>query len=123
MCIDFDFRLAEDCKRIDEIDPNTVETSVTSGRKSAITVSSMVKLNAHFDGKVIVPDEPLALKPNQRIRVSIEAIEPSDEPPKRVDLSKLRGLGKSEGPPHDPGADEDALWENRPLPPAIRDDK
>ena len=36
----------------------------------------MVTLNAHFDGKVIVPDEPLALKPNQRLRVSIEPIEP-----------------------------------------------
>jgi hypothetical protein len=28
----------------------------------------MVALNAHFDGKVIVPDEPLALEPNQKVR-------------------------------------------------------
>jgi hypothetical protein len=35
----------------------------------------MVKLNAHFDGKVIVPDEPLALKPNQRVRIQVEPIE------------------------------------------------
>ena len=35
----------------------------------------MVTLNAHFDGKVIVPDEPLTLEPNQRLRVSIEPIE------------------------------------------------
>ena len=33
----------------------------------------MIALKAHFDGKVIVPDEPLALKPNQRIRITIES--------------------------------------------------
>lgn len=36
----------------------------------------MVQFNAHFDGKVIVPDEPLALKPNQRVRIQIEPIDP-----------------------------------------------
>lgn len=35
---------------------------------------AMVKLNAHFDGKVIVPDEPLSLPPNQKLRISIEPI-------------------------------------------------
>ncbi len=46
----------------------------------------MVKLNAHFDGKVIVPDEPLALKPNQKLRISIEPIESAPSAPigKRV---------------------------------------
>ncbi len=47
----------------------------------------MVTLNAHFDGKVIVPDEPLALKPNQKLRISVEPIEPSapGEPkPRRI---------------------------------------
>ena len=34
----------------------------------------MVTLNAHFDGKTIVPDEPLALAPNQKLRVTIEMI-------------------------------------------------
>ncbi len=67
----------------------------------------MVTLNTHFDGKVIVLDEPLALKPNQRLRITIE---PADTPTK-ADLSKL--LGIAAGPdqkPYDP-AEEDALWE------------
>ena len=34
----------------------------------------MVTLNAHFDGKTIVPDEPLALAPNQKLRITIEPI-------------------------------------------------
>ena len=31
-------------------------------------------VNAHFDGKVIIPDEPLDLPPNQRLIVRIEAV-------------------------------------------------
>ena len=31
-------------------------------------------LNAHFDGKVIVPDEPLDLTPNQAFVVQIQPI-------------------------------------------------
>jgi len=34
----------------------------------------MVTLNAHFDGKAIVPDEPLALAPNQKLRITIETV-------------------------------------------------
>ncbi|MEI8376659.1 MAG: hypothetical protein WCJ35_27910 [Planctomycetota bacterium] len=34
---------------------------------------------AEFNGSVIVPDEPLALQPGQRLRVEIETIE-ADEP-------------------------------------------
>ena len=30
---------------------------------------------AHFDGKVIVPDEPLDLRPNQALRVHIDPLE------------------------------------------------
>ena len=37
-------------------------------------------IHAHFDGKVIVPDEPLQLEPNQPVIVKIEPIqEKSDE--------------------------------------------
>lgn len=50
-----------------------------------------VRLNAHFDGKVIVPDEPLALKPNQRLRVHVE---PIDQPPSQ---SHSRSLGLQRG--------------------------
>lgn len=67
----------------------------------------MVTLNAHFDGKVIVPDEPLALKPNQKVRISVEPI----EAPAKVDFSRLLGLAATPNQkPYDP-AEEDALWE------------
>ncbi|MBI2431433.1 MAG: hypothetical protein HYV26_01005 [Candidatus Hydrogenedentes bacterium] len=49
----------------------------------------MVRLNAHFDGKVIVPDEPLALKPNQRLCIQVE---PLDEPPSQFDSKRRLGL-------------------------------
>lgn len=35
----------------------------------------MVTFNARFDGKVIVPDEPLDLPPNQPLIVQIQAVE------------------------------------------------
>jgi hypothetical protein len=38
----------------------------------------MVAINAHYDGKFIVPDEPLDLAPNQRVRVQIEPIPSGD---------------------------------------------
>jgi hypothetical protein len=34
----------------------------------------MTTVNAHFDGKVIVPDEPLDLPPNQPLIVRIEPV-------------------------------------------------
>jgi len=34
----------------------------------------MIAFNAHFDGKVIVPDEPLSLVPNQPLRITIETV-------------------------------------------------
>ena len=36
-------------------------------------------VNAHFDGKVIVPDEPLDLRPNQALIVQIEPLEGETE--------------------------------------------
>ncbi len=75
----------------------------------------MVTLNAHFDGKVIVPDEPLTLKHNQRLRVSIEPIDAvgaDSTKPKKADLSRLFGLGlKGPTNPHPRFPDEDSLWE------------
>jgi hypothetical protein len=35
----------------------------------------MVALNAHFDGKTIVPDEPVGLAPGTRLRVTLEPME------------------------------------------------
>jgi hypothetical protein len=34
-----------------------------------------VTVKAHFDGKVIVPDEPLDLQPNQALKIQIEPLE------------------------------------------------
>jgi hypothetical protein len=34
----------------------------------------MTTVNAHFDGKVIIPDEPLDLPPNQPLIISIERV-------------------------------------------------
>ena len=48
----------------------------------------MIALKAHFDGKVLVPDEPLALKPNQRVQITVEPIAPA--------LTKIE-LGKQPG--------------------------
>ena len=36
-------------------------------------------VNAHFDGKVIVPDEPLHLRKNQALKLQIEPIEDEAE--------------------------------------------
>ncbi|HZZ41341.1 MAG TPA: hypothetical protein VFE58_00250 [Tepidisphaeraceae bacterium] len=53
----------------------------------------MIVLNAHFDGKVIVPDEPLNLPPNQKVRIELEPIEtPAPLVPK-----PLRILGQQPG--------------------------
>jgi hypothetical protein len=37
-------------------------------------VIGMVAIRDHFDGKVIVPDEPLDLPPNQRLIVHLEPV-------------------------------------------------
>lgn len=60
--------------------------------------------------------EPLALEPNQKIRISIEPIgsaDPaSDEPPRKADFSRLLGLGlKGPTNPNPRFPDEDSLWE------------
>ena len=39
----------------------------------------MTTVHAHFDGKVIVPDEPLDLPPNQALIVKIEPLESETE--------------------------------------------
>jgi hypothetical protein len=38
-------------------------------------ISLMIALKAHFDGKVLVPDEPLALAPNQKVLLQIQPVE------------------------------------------------
>jgi hypothetical protein len=36
-------------------------------------------VNAHFDGRVIIPDEPLDLRPNQALIVRIEPVAATTE--------------------------------------------
>ena len=44
--------------------------------------NGMIAINAHYDGKVIVPDEPVDLIPNQALIVRIET-KSLNEPPTR----------------------------------------
>jgi hypothetical protein len=46
------------------------------------SMSSLPIVNAHFDGQVIVPDQPLPLLPGEKLRVTIEReqlVEPKQE--------------------------------------------
>ncbi len=74
----------------------------------------MIALNARYDGKVIVPETPLDLPANQRVRISVEPIEAESMPaPKRTDFSEWLGLGLPLPPDHTPRfASNDDLWES-----------
>ena len=48
----------------------------------------MIALKAHFDGKVLVPDEPLTLAPNQQVRITVEPIASA---PVKIELGKQPG--------------------------------
>jgi hypothetical protein len=41
-------------------------------------------ISAHFDGKVIVPDEPVQLPVGQRLRVVLEVESPTAPPPRQL---------------------------------------
>lgn len=58
----------------------------------------MVKtIEAVFDGEVLRPQDPLALEPNTRVRITIETMEPSTGKPTSF-LDTARSLNL-EGPP------------------------
>jgi hypothetical protein len=44
----------------------------------------MTVLKAHFDGKVLVPDEPVNLPQNCALRVQVEPIEEGEKPLRRL---------------------------------------
>jgi hypothetical protein len=44
-------------------------------------------VSAHFDGKVIVPDEPLDLPPNQALILQIEPVSGEDAPAEESSLA------------------------------------
>ena len=49
----------------------------------------MIAINAHFDGRVIVPDEPVDLPPNQALIVRIEAKNVDELPARESALAWL----------------------------------
>jgi len=49
----------------------------------------MIAINAHYDGKVIVPDEPVDLPPNQALIVRIEAKKVDESPTRESALAWL----------------------------------
>lgn len=44
----------------------------------------MIAVKAHFDGKVIVPDEPLKLPKGKPLRVHVEILRPTPKKPKNA---------------------------------------
>lgn len=79
----------------------------------------MVTLKAHFDGKTIVPDEPVNLPINQQFQVILlesipsqaHRVEPAPDKP-RTDWHSLIGIA-NRGPinPNPRFPDNDSLWE------------
>jgi hypothetical protein len=49
----------------------------------------MIAINAHYDGRVIVPDEPVDLPPNQALIVRIEARSMAEAPARESALAWL----------------------------------
>lgn len=67
----------------------------------------MVAFKGHFDGKVIVPDEPLALQPNQRLIVHVEPVAE-----RTTDFREWIGLGTKQPLNPSPKFRRDAdVWE------------
>ena len=48
----------------------------------------MVAIKGHFDGKVIVPDEPVDLEQGQRLIVHLEPVAPSPLAPRQPGSAK-----------------------------------
>lgn len=72
----------------------------------------MIALNAHYDGRVIVPDEPLDLPANQKVRINIEPIDTEPQSRPRTDFSQWIGLALPLPTDHAPRFNNnDDLWE------------
>ena len=67
-------------------------------------------LNAMYDGKVFHPDEPIELKPNTRVRVTIETVNESKTKPQSF-LKTARSL-KISGPSDWSARFEDYLYKD-----------
>jgi hypothetical protein len=72
-------------------------------------------INAHFDGKVIIPDEPLELPPNQALIVRIEPVNGSRQASEESVLSWLAANAiDSDALPVDLGDKHDYYLYGRP---------
>ena len=91
----------------------------------------MVQFSGKFDGKVLIPDEPLNEAAGRRFRITLTPEEPVDGeakadappsvPPGRVDLRPLIGIAKRPGQkPYHPDV-EDAYWKTGELPSAYEE--
>ncbi len=82
----------------------------------------MLTFKAHFDGKVIVPDEPVQLPMNEELYIKIETVDPRRPAPppltpeqveeRRKQLQGLLGLGLKGGPlnPNPRFKSDNDLW-------------
>ena len=72
----------------------------------------MKTINAHFDGKVLVPDEPVQLPVNEPLRVSV-ALAPEELPFLRV-LRQMEPLPDNAETPRDLAAQHDHYLHGAP---------
>jgi predicted DNA-binding antitoxin AbrB/MazE fold protein len=79
----------------------------------------MVQFNAHYDGNVIKPDEPVDLQVGQRLRVTIvDAVADPGQPVNANALEQLKAFAKEcevDGPA-DFAENHDFYAHGRPLP-------
>ncbi len=78
-------------------------------------------LRAHFDGKVIVPDEPVDIPVDQPLRIQLEAAPEEGIPDRAVIEERLRRLARTTGCISAPSIPLEALrrenlYEERSLP-------
>lgn len=73
----------------------------------------MVSIRAHFDGKVLVPDEPVNLPANEPVRLIVMPASPGDRP--LMELVRLaEALPGGDGWPKDGAAEHDHYLYNTP---------
>lgn len=55
------------------------EAESLTSRSGAGTILCMIAIEAHFDGGVIIPDEPLDLSPNSKVMVLVDVDDPAGQ--------------------------------------------
>lgn len=71
----------------------------------------MVAFKGHFDGKVIVPDEPVNLRPNEQLLIQVQPAAPATQE-KPFSFASLIGIANRM--PRNPNprfTSDDELWE------------